>query len=33
MENVSDLLERLDPHLICEINNEVKLHEKELGKI
>jgi hypothetical protein len=33
MENVSEILNKLDPHLICEIANEVKLHEKEIGKL
>ncbi len=33
MENVSDILNKLDPHLICEIANEVKLHEKQIGRL
>ena len=33
MENVSDVLSALDPHLVCEIGNEVKLHGKEIGKL
>ena len=33
MENVSEVLAALDPHLICEIGNEVKLHEKSLAKL
>ena len=32
MENVSSILEKLDPHMICEIGNEVKLNQKEMEK-
>ena len=33
MENMSDVINSLNPHLICEIGEEVKLHEKEIGKL
>jgi hypothetical protein len=33
MENMAEILTNLDPHLICEIGSEVKLHEKEIGKL
>lgn len=28
MEDIGNVLSALDPHTICEIGNEVKLHEK-----
>jgi hypothetical protein len=33
LENMSEAISSLNPHLICEIGEEVKLHEKEIGKI
>ena len=33
LENMSDVISSLNPHLICEIGEEVKLHEKEIGKL
>jgi len=27
MENIGDILTSLNPHMICEIGEEVKLHE------
>lgn len=33
MENIGSVLEALDPHLVCELSSEVKLHEKEIGKL
>lgn len=30
---MSDILSSLNPHLICELGEEVKLHEKEIGKL
>lgn len=33
MEDIGEVLQSLDPHLICEIGSEVKLHEKEIGKL
>lgn len=33
MEEIGDVLSSLDPHLICELGSEVKLHEKEIGKL
>ena len=33
MEDIGNVLQALDPHLICELGSEVKLHEKEIGKM
>ena len=30
---MSDVINSLNPHLICEIGEEVKLHEKEIGRL
>lgn len=33
MQDMSSLLQKLDPHLICQIGSEVKMHEKQIGKL
>lgn len=33
LENMSDVINSLNPHLICEIGEEVKLHSVEIGKL
>jgi|JI9StandDraft_1071089.scaffolds.fasta_scaffold1471815_1 hypothetical protein len=33
LENMSDVLNSLNPHLVCELGEEIKLHTAEIGKL
>ena len=33
LENMSDVLSSLNPHLVCELGEELKLHTVEIGKL